>query len=168
MNQNLIRIPLSFLIYMALQLLIFRRIVLFDTAFCMAYIGFILFLPMEISTMVLMLAGFSFGLTLDMFQNSPGLHAGATVLVAFIRNSWLSLITPQGGYDTSGVVSIRQYGITWLLTYSVPLVLVHQSTLFFSEAGGFHLLGLTSAKVFFSLLLTLVVLVFAQLLPGRR
>ena len=118
--------------------------------------------------MVLMLVGFSFGLTLDMFQNSPGLHAGATVLVAFIRNSWLGLITPQGGYDTSGVVSMKQYGIIWLLTYSVPLVLLHQFTLFFSEAGGFHLLGPTSAKVFFSLLLTMVVLVFAQLLPGRR
>lgn len=168
MNSNFIRIPVAFVVYLLLQVLLFRRIVLFDSAFCLVYIGFILFLPLEITTFMLMLFGFTFGIALDLFQNSPGLHAGATVAVAFVRNSWLSLITPQGGYDDAGSISIRQYGVVWLLTYLVPMVFIHQAILFFAEAGGFQLFGLTMLKVLSSMVFTLVVVFLYQLVAVRR
>jgi len=168
MNRGLLTIPLAFIGYLLLQVLVLQRIVLFDTAFCLAYTGFLLFLPLELTTVVLMLIGFVFGLSIDLFQNSQGLHASACVLLAFIRNFWISRLTPQGGYDASGSMSIGSLGISWFLSYAAPLVLIHHLVLFFAEAGGFGMFWLTLAKVFASFLFTLFFLTAFRLTLARR
>ena len=167
MNRNAILIPISFVVYVLLQILLFRRLVLFDTAFCFMYIGFLLFLPLEWSVVYLLLAGFGAGLLVDVFQNSAGLHAGATVLVAFMRNGWLRVITPQGGYVSTG--TFRNLGLVWLLSYMVPLVVIHQMVLFFAEAGTFRLTGLTLSRVILSSFYTILVLFLMRMVfYGRR
>lgn len=169
MNRNLILIPIAFVSYLLLQVLLFRRVVLFDTAFCFVYIGFILFLPMEITTVVLMLLAFVMGIALDVFQNSPGLHAGASVVLAFLRNRWLLALTPQGGYDAAtGSNAYSQPGALWLLTYMLPLIILHQLVLFYAEAGGFQLMWLTLGKVLASVLFTFLMLFLYRLLFYRR
>jgi len=169
MNRNLVLIPIAFVVYLLLQILLFRRVVLFDTAFCFVYLGFILFLPMEITTVVLMLLAFTMGIAIDIFQNSPGLHAGASVLLAFVRNRWLLRLTPQGGYEAaSGTDAFSQPGLLWLLSYISPLILLHHLLLFFSEAGGFHLVALTTGKVLASVLFTVSLLFFQRILFYRR
>ncbi|MBM3177473.1 MAG: Rod shape-determining protein MreD [Bacteroidetes bacterium] len=168
MTRSLVFIPVSFIVFLLLQVMLLQRIVLFDTAFCLAYAGFILFAPMEISTVVLMLMGFGFGLSLDLFQNSAGVHASATVLLAFVRNYWLEFISPLGGYDAAGADSYDAHGLVWLLTYVAPLLLIHHFILFYVEAGGFHMFWTTFGKVFFSFLFTLTVLLLYRLFTGSR
>jgi hypothetical protein len=169
MNRSLILLPISFLIFLALQVMLFQRIVLFETAFCMFYTAFILFAPIEISAVVLMLIGFVFGLSIDWFQNSAGVHASSTVLLAFLRNYWLQLITPQGGYDSAGSQSFNGFGFLWLLTYIAPLLFIHLFTLFFVEAGGFNMFWETTGKVFSSFIFTLSALLLYQFFTsGRR
>lgn len=169
MNRNLVLIPIAFVVYLVLQVLLFRRVVLFDTAFCFVYIGFILFLPMEITTVVLMLLAFAMGITLDVFQNSPGLHAGASVFVAFVRNRWLLALTPQGGYDAAtGINAFSQPGLLWLLSYMFPLILLHHLVLFFTEAGGFQMTGLTLGKTMSSVLFTGILIFLHRFLFYRR
>ena len=168
MNRNLLAMPIAFLGYLLLQVLILQRVVLFDTAFCLAYTGFLLFLPLELTTVVLMIIGFTFGLSIDLFQNSQGLHASACVLLAFIRNSWINRLTPQGGYDSSGSFSLGSLGLSWFFTYAAPLILLHHLVLFFAEAGGFGMFWLTLGKVFASFLFTLTVLTVFRLPLARR
>lgn len=168
MTRNLVFIPVSFIVFLLLQVTLLQKIVLFDTAFCLAYTGFILFVPMEISIVILMLMGFGFGLSLDIFQNSAGVHASATVLLAFMRNYWLQFISPQGGYATAGSDSYDAHGVVWLLTYLAPLLLVHHFILFYVEAGGFHMFWTTFGKVFFSSIFTLTVLLLYRLFTGGR
>ncbi|MFM8348771.1 MAG: Rod shape-determining protein MreD [Bacteroidota bacterium] len=158
MNRNLILIPVSFIGYLLLQALVLQRVVLFDTAFCLAYTGFILFLPLEFSTLVMMIIGFAFGLSLDMFQNSQGLHASVCVMLGFIRNFWVNRLTPQGGYEASGSFTIGSLGFSWFLSYAAPLILLHHLVLFFTEAGGFGMFWLTLGKALASFLFTLVFL----------
>lgn len=155
MNRNLMLIPVSFIGYLLLQVLFLQRMVLFDTAFCLAYTGFILFLPLELGTVALMIAGFLFGLSLDIFQNSQGLHASVCVLLGFIRNFWVNRLTPQGGYDASGSFTIGSLGLSWFLSYAAPLILLHHLVLFFTEAGGFGMFWLTLGKAMSSFLFTL-------------
>ena len=45
-------------------------------------------------------------IAIDIFYDSLGLHAFSCVLVMYVRNYWLTLITPQGGYDSSATPSI--------------------------------------------------------------
>ena len=77
---------LSFFIYLVLQVLLFKSLVLFNTAFCFLYVAFILFLPIEFSTLALMFIGFGLGFMVDIFYDSLGLHAFTLVLIAYVRN----------------------------------------------------------------------------------
>ena len=168
MNRNLIALPVSFLLYLFLQVVFFQRLVLFDTAFCLPYIGFLLFLPLTFSPVILMLLGFLMGISVDFFQNSQGLHASAAVFIGFIRNFWLDRITPQGGYEAVGEQPFRSLGLEWFLYFLMPLLLLHHLFLFFVEAGGFALTGLTLAKAFSSFLFTFLALFIYRFAFSRR
>jgi hypothetical protein len=148
--------------------MLFKKLVLFNTAFCFVYVAFILLLPAETNPLVLMLAGFGLGLLVDVFYDHQGMHAAATVAIAFFRNYWLGVITPQGGYDVGTAPTVASNGLAWFLSYSVPLILVHHLILFFVEAGGFGLTGLTLAKSFSSVMFTIVILLLQQYFFFRK
>lgn len=165
---NIIQV-ISFFIYLLYQVLILKNIVLFNTAFCFLYVAYLLFLPVESNPLFLMFAGFVMGFAIDIFYDSLGLHAFSCVLVMYARNYWLSLITPQGGYDSSATPSIATHGMQWFLVYTLPLVFLHHSVLFFVEAGGFSMFWFTLWKIIASTLFTTLVTVIVQyLFPSGR
>ena len=160
---------LAFFAYVLAQVLILKSLVLFNTAFCFLYIFFILLLPLEFNNLVLMLIGFVLGFSIDIFYDSLGLHALSLVLLAYLRNYWLSAITPQGGYDVGVPPSLSAYGLQWFLVYTIPLIFAHHFVVFFVEAAGFHLFWYTMLKVMMSLLFTLTIAIILQYLSfGRR
>ncbi|MCU0357996.1 MAG: rod shape-determining protein MreD [Cyclobacteriaceae bacterium] len=159
----------SFILYVLFQVLILKNAVLFHTAFCFLYIAFLLSLPVELERMWLLLIGFVLGAAVDVFYDSLGLHASATVLIAFLRNRWLAVLTPQGGYDNNAIPAVSAFGPQWFVTYSVPMVLVHHSVLFFTEAGGFDYFWDTLIKIAVSTIFTvLVMLVIEFIFPRKR
>ena len=165
---NIIQI-FSFFIYLLYQVLILKNIVLFNTAFCFLYVAYLFFLPVEANPLFLMFAGFLMGFAIDIFYDSLGMHAFSCVLVMYVRNYWLSLITPQGGYDSSATPSIAINGMQWFLVYTFPLVFLHHSVLFFVEAGGFGMFWFTLWKIITSTLFTTIVTVAVQFLfPSGR
>ncbi|MFM8740093.1 MAG: rod shape-determining protein MreD, partial [Cytophagales bacterium] len=72
---------LSFFAYVLAQVLVLQNLVLFNTAFCFLYIFFILLLPKELNTILLMLIGLVLGFSIDVFYNSLGLHELSLVLM---------------------------------------------------------------------------------------
>lgn len=62
------------------------------------YYLFILWLPFSVSRQWLLVIGFLTGLTLDYFTMTPGLHAAACTLVAYVRPFMINILTPK---DTS-------------------------------------------------------------------
>lgn len=59
------------------------------------YYLFILWLPFSISRQWLLITGFLTGLTLDYFSMTPGLHAAACTLVAYVRPFIINILTPR-------------------------------------------------------------------------
>ena len=59
------------------------------------YFLFILWLPFTLSRIGLLLVGFVTGLTLDYFTHTPGLHAAACVLIAYIRPFVIMALIPR-------------------------------------------------------------------------
>src|ERR1043165_118923 len=57
---------------------------------------FILLLPFEMPRWLLMLAGFSAGLLLDVCMTTTGMHAAAGLLIAYLRPFLINIITPKG------------------------------------------------------------------------
>jgi hypothetical protein len=159
----------SFFLYLLYQVMILQNVVLFHTAFCLLYVGYLLVLPVETNPLALMGIGFLMGFAVDLFYDSLGLHSLACVLIMYLRNYWLNNLTPQGGYDSNDTPSLALNGIQWFVVYAAPLVLLHHSVLFFTEAGGFDMFWFTTVKVLSSTLFTMLVVLIAQFLfPSRR
>lgn len=147
MNRYTLIKILSFFIYVLVQVLIFNKFVLFGTAHSYIYIGFLLTLPIEIATIPGMLIGMALGLSIDAFTNTFGLHAAACVLLMYMRPILLSGLTPQGGYPAGALPRPNFLGLTWFLSYSLPLIFVHHLVIFFVEYGDWSLFWPTLLKV---------------------
>lgn len=154
----------SFFLFLIVQVMVLKNLVLFNVSFCFFYITFLLLLPIDTNPLVLMGLGFLLGFMVDIFYDSLGLHASAMVLTGYLRNYWLAAITPQGGYDAGAGPTLAVNGLQWFLVYSVPLVFIHHFVLFFAEAGGFSVFWYTMLKVITSLLFTMTVIILLQYL----
>jgi len=160
---------IAFFVYLLYQVMILQNVVLFHTAFCFLYVAYLLLLPVETNPLALMGIGFLMGFAVDMFYESIGLHAFACVFVMYVRNYWLSSITPQGGYDSNVTPSMALGGFQWFVVYALPLVFIHHLMLFYMEAGGFGMFWFTLWKTIVSTFFTTLVILIAQFLfPGRR
>ena len=85
-----------FLIAAAAQVLIFNHIHLFGYATAYIYLLFILKMPRFATRNRQMLWAFALGTVVDMFGNTPGIHAAAATAVAFLRNYILAMFIPNG------------------------------------------------------------------------
>jgi hypothetical protein len=165
MNSSLgIRHIVQFVLFVALQILLMDSLVLFGTGFCFIYIAFLLFLPIDMNRVLLLFLGFVAGFAVDIFYDTIGIHAAASVLLAYFRPVILNLLTPRDGYDSNDSVNIHVMGWRWFLAYALTLILVHHAAVFLLEI--FTLQDLPSAlpKILLSVLFTGLVMVILQLL----
>jgi hypothetical protein len=82
-------------------------------------------LPVQTGRMLLIILGFILGISIDIFYDSPGLHASASVFTAFIRPYILSAIEPRGGYKINSVPNRDQFGLNWFARYVSILLALH-------------------------------------------
>jgi hypothetical protein len=59
------------------------------------YVLFVLWLPFTLNRLTLLLIGFVTGLTLDYFKQTPGLHAAACTLIAYVRPFIINILIPK-------------------------------------------------------------------------
>ncbi|WP_436514374.1 hypothetical protein [Ekhidna sp. To15] len=159
---------LNFLLLLLVQLPLVHRISLFDKAFGFFYVGFLILLPRTLSRSNLMVIGFFTGLLVDVFTNTPGIHASASVFVLFIRNFWLRVANDDAQEMTNlNVASLKKSGFLYFI---YPLVFVHHFLIFVIENGGFHLFGTVISKTFFSSLLssTWIFIINFIITPNRK
>ena len=100
-----------------------------------------------------MLWAFFLGLTVDVFSDTPGMNAAATVLLAFLRPIFLRLFVPRDTLDTL-IPAARTMGIFPFLKYLVICVLVHHGMLLTLEFFSFAHIGTLLLRVVTSTLLT--------------
>ena len=125
------------------------------------YYLYVLWLPFSMGRMSLMFVSFVFGLTLDYFTQTPGLHAAACVLIAYVRGFVVNILIPQEGaeqnYKSPSPVSM---GWAPYAVYVLVLTLVHHVYLVFLEwlqFGSFlFFLGKVLATTGISLMLVLI------------
>lgn len=150
------------------QVILFKNLVLFDSAFCFAYILILLMLPMDTNPIVQLLIGFVVGIIVDSFYNTLGIHAAASVFLVYVRIYWSKVMTPSGGYDSGPKINVRTQGLGWFITYTYPLVLVHALLLLFIEASGFSLFWLTLTKAFYCSIFTTIIILIIQYLFYKK
>jgi hypothetical protein len=98
------------------------------------YFLFILWLPFSITRLGLLLVGLVTGLILDYYTQTPGLHAAACVLIAYVRPFVINLLIPK---DTAEFnfrePSPRSMGLAPYMLYAFVLTLMHHTYLVLLE-----------------------------------
>lgn len=136
-----------------LQVLILNNVHIGGVATPFLYVYFILKFPSGISRNALMLWGFLIGLAIDIFSNTPGMNASATVLLAFFRPFSLRLFMPRDTLD-SIIPSFKSMGVSSFLKYIIVCVFVHHFVLLTIEFFSFTSIPLLLLRVVASTILT--------------
>ena len=149
------------------QILLLNKIYLFGLATPFVYVYFILALDKEVDRNTLMLLAFALGLVVDVFCNTPGVNAGASVLLAFSRERLLRLFVPREEFENFEP-SIRSTGIWPFLRYVIVAVLLHHTALFLLEAFSFSHIGYLLLRILCSALLTVMLVMSIEFVRHRR
>lgn len=163
-SRNLVR----FLILVVLQILVFNNIQLSGYVNPYLYILFILLLPFETPLWVSTFSGFILGLTIDMFVNTPGLHASASTFIGFMRPYVLRFMAPRDGYETGTFPRVYYYGLSWFFRYALVLTVSHHLVLFSLEAFSFAAVWHVLLRVALSSIFSVVLIVLSQYLVFRK
>jgi hypothetical protein len=158
----------QFFIYLFAQTLIVGQIELGWGIHPMIYPLFIIMLPFHLNVIPLMIIAFIMGISIDFFSNTFGLHASASLFIAYLRPEIFKLFSPRDGYDTFLTPSIRELGFTWFLLVGGTLTFTHHLWFFFLEIFQVNSWMLILRNTVFSSLITLVLFVLIQVIFFKR
>jgi rod shape-determining protein MreD len=168
MSKSIIINLIRFVVLVFLQVFLLKNITLYDLSTPYLYILFILLLPFEIPNILLFGLSFLIGLTVDAFYDTPGLHAAACVLLAFVRIIFINLTVQKDGFDNEPEPTLSIMGFRWFFTYTLILTLFHHFFLFILEAFNFAELEYTLTRVVLSSIFTVFLILLSGLLFFRR
>ena len=162
MINSIFRYGLIFVLLILLQVLLFNNIQFSGYINPYIYVMFILLLPVEIPAWLMLLLSFAMGVTIDYFSGSPGVHSSATVLAGFVRPYVLRVISPRDGYESGASPSMLIYGFRWFLTYTLVIILVHHTALFYLEVFRFTDFFRTMLRVLLSSLFSIIFILLIE------
>lgn len=133
--RDLLKNIARFLLFILIQVYVFREIPPLHR-FIVPYIYYLplLWLPFAVSRLQLLIIGFATGLTLDYFLMTPGLHAAACVLIAYVRPFLINILTPKDNSEfTYREPSPKAMQWTPYAVYVFVLTLLHHGYMVFLE-----------------------------------
>ena len=167
----MIRIDLRYQIWLFVLLVIFQipllyKYVLFDVSFGFFYVGFLALFPYKTPPAIQLTVGFFVGLVMDIFSNTPGMHASASVLIMFAKDYWLVTVTEEPEDEVN--TSVLTLGNLPTIIYLLPLIFVHHLIIFTVEYGRWAGYGQVLYKVFWSSILSFVTVFVIDFLIAPR
>jgi rod shape-determining protein MreD len=166
---QLVKNIIRFILFILVQALLFKIPPLHRFVTPYIYFLYILWLPFSLPRFWLTAIGFFFGLTLDYFTYTPGLHAAACTLIAYVRPFLVNMLLSQEGleknYASPSVVSM---GFVPYATYVVVLTLLHHIYLVFMEWMSFGTFFYFVGKVLATTAVSLGLILVTELLFYRK
>lgn len=168
MSKSVIINLVRFLVLIFIQVFLLQNLTLYNLSTAYLYILFILLLPFETPNLLLFVLAFITGITIDAFYDTPGLHAAACVVLAFVRILFISITVQKEGFDNEPEPTLSIMGFRWFFTYASVLTLVHHFCLFNLEAFSFSELQYTLSRVLLSAVFTVFLILISGLLFFRK
>ncbi len=167
---NILKNSIRFVLFLLIQIIILNEIPpvhQFVTPYL--YFIFILWLPFGTSRIVTTILGFAIGYCLDMFTNTPGLHAAAATLIGYLRPTILNILLAQeASEELSKEPSIGTMGWGPFAFYIFSLTFIHHFYLVLLEWLQFGNFSYFIGKVFFTSLMSILLILLVELLLNRR
>ncbi len=167
---SVLKNSIRFVLFLLIQIIILNEVPplhQFITPYL--YFLFILWLPFGTSRVSLTVIGFIFGYCLDVFSNTPGLHAAACTLVGYVRPSILNLLLAQeASEELTKEPSVGTMGWGPYFIYIVLLTFIHHFYLVLLEWLQFGSFGYFIGKVFATTLMSVLLIFVVELVMNRR
>jgi len=133
------------------------------------YFLYILWLPFSINRFTLLIIAFLFGLSLDYFTGTTGLHAAPCVLIAYVRPYLLNLLLPQETIEQSyAEPGVNSMGWAPYAVYVGVLTFIHHFYLVLLEWLQFGNFTYFLGKVFATSLMSVLLIFVVELVMNRR
>lgn len=156
-----------FLLILLLQVIIFNRFFFWGYLNPYVYVLLIIFLPTTLSRASVLLWAFAAGFTVDLFENSAGIHAAASVFLAYIRPVFFGYLS-RGTDLNRESLRFREIAPLALSIYAFLSILIHHFALFLIESFTFREIGMILARTITSAGFTFLFVLMFQLIVFRR
>jgi len=163
MIRSFITYPLQFILLVLVQVLVLNNIQFSGFINPYLYILFILWLPIETPSWLVMVLACFLGLSVDLFTDTMGMHASASIFLAFCRPGILRFLAPRDGYETNQIPNLQMMGIVWFISYVSIATILHHLFLFFIEVFRFSEFLSTFGRAMASSVFTLLLIFITQL-----
>ncbi len=130
------------------------------------YILFILLFPVKDSRLQVIFLSFLIGTTIDMFSDSGGVHAAASVVIAYARPLFLKF--SFGTLYEYQTIKFSHTDLGNLTIYVATMTLLHHLVLFSLEIFNISNILQILQQTLFSGIFTLIICVLLIVLFGRR
>lgn len=166
MSRVLINNIIRFAVILILQVLVLKGINLnmgsFQYFHVLVYPILIMLLPFSLARPYVLLIAFSAGLFVDIFYDSLGVHASASLFIAYLRPYILAIIEPRGGY-TYDVPGLGNTEIAWFAIYTTLMLFVFLIIYFSLEAFSYVYFIRIVLSTFFSFIISILFIFVYQI-----
>ncbi|MDT0553259.1 rod shape-determining protein MreD [Urechidicola vernalis] len=150
-----------------LQVLIFNNINLFGYTNPLIYVVFVFYYPLKKEKGAFLFLSFLLGLFIDFFSNSGGIHAAATLFIAFIRLPLLTSILNKTDFDYH-LFNIRSISFFKAFSFISIQVLIHHLIVFSLDYFSFSDFGKIISKTLTTSGLTIVLILIGIVLFTKK
>ncbi len=156
-----------FVFLVLLQVLVLNNVHINHYATPLFYIYFILKIDSNIGRKNLMLWAFALGFCIDMFSNTPGMNAAASVLLAFCRPLLLRSHILRGSPEVFEP-GVRAMGFSHFLRYALTGTLIHVGALDMLDAFSFVHIRILLFSIVSDVLMTLFCIVCVEMVRRKK
>lgn len=156
-----------YVLLVLLQVLVFNNYAFLGYMNPYIYLIFLLYLPTSISRTSILILSFCLGLSIDLFENTGGIHTSATLVIGFIRPFLLKAVSRRQGNDLENI-SLKNMALPNMLIYTSAAVVIHHFLMFWLEEFSFNNFGIVLLRTLYSSIFTLVFVIVIQLWNFRR
>jgi len=161
MNKHFIKYLGLLPFYVLLQVLVLNEVLFSAYINPFLYVLLIISLPLKTPKWFLLSYAFLLGFSIDLFSGSLGFHSTATILIAFVKPFISKITIPHNILGESDEITLKKVGTKSFITFSLFLILIHNSCLFIIEHLSFNLA--LSGKILASSVATLIIVLITQL-----
>ena len=166
MNSRITGNIVRFLVLVLIQVLIFNHVNFLGYINPYIYILFIAFFPVKNNRAILIFSSFLIGLCIDMFLDSGGIHAAASVFAAYIRP--LLLKSSFGTMYEHQSVKFNAIDFGPKIAYITLLIFAHHLVLFSLEIFSISKILLILQKTLFSSIFTILLSIIISIIFSRN
>ena len=168
MSRVIIYNIIRFILVVFIQVFLLKNISVYHVATPYFYILFILLLPFDTPNILLFLLAFILGLTIDAFYDTPGLHATASVFLAYVRIIFISITVQKEGFDNEPEPTLGIMGFRWFFLYALILTFLHHFFLLNLESFHPSQILFTTTRAIFSTLFTVILILISGLMFYKK